>query len=131
MLRAVCAVYVGGCGWMEGLVDGWLVWELERGWRLGGAMGRGSRSSRGKSCALRPATCTPCGSSLALLADPTPLPSRLTRSRCAALCQVASLCAHNVVGSNIPCCGMAGDRGLRYPELTAASLQHLNVQVWP
>jgi hypothetical protein len=33
------------------------------------------------------------------------------------------------VSSNIPCCGMAGDRGLRFPELTGASLQHLNVQV--
>ncbi|KAL4426062.1 hypothetical protein ABPG77_007858 [Micractinium sp. CCAP 211/92] len=41
--------------------------------------------------------------------------------------KVASLCADNVVNSNIPCCGMAGDRGMRYPELTAASLQHLNV----
>lgn len=33
------------------------------------------------------------------------------------------MCADNVVPSNIPCCGMAGDRGMRYPELTAASLQ--------
>ena len=41
--------------------------------------------------------------------------------------QVASLCSENVVNSNIPCCGMAGDRGMRYPELTAASLQHLAV----
>ena len=39
------------------------------------------------------------------------------------------MCADNVVNSNIPCCGMAGDRGMRYPELTAASLQHLNVKV--
>jgi Fe-S oxidoreductase len=37
--------------------------------------------------------------------------------------QVASMCAGNVVNTNVPCCGMAGDRGLRYPELTAASLQ--------
>lgn len=37
--------------------------------------------------------------------------------------QVASLCADNVVNTNVPCCGMAGDRGMRYPELTAASLQ--------
>jgi D-lactate dehydrogenase len=36
---------------------------------------------------------------------------------------VASLCADNVVNTNVPCCGMAGDRGMRYPELTAASLQ--------
>jgi D-lactate dehydrogenase len=41
--------------------------------------------------------------------------------------KVASMCAGNVVNTNVPCCGMAGDRGLRYPELTAASLQHLNV----
>lgn len=37
--------------------------------------------------------------------------------------QVASMCAGNVVNTNVPCCGMAGDRGMRYPELTAASLQ--------
>ena len=37
--------------------------------------------------------------------------------------QVASLCADNVVNTNVPCCGMAGDRGMRFPELTAASLQ--------
>ncbi len=36
---------------------------------------------------------------------------------------VASMCAHNVVPSGVPCCGMAGDRGMRYPELTASSLQ--------
>jgi D-lactate dehydrogenase len=41
--------------------------------------------------------------------------------------QVASMCADEVVPSNIPCCGMAGDRGMRYPELTGSSLQHLNV----
>lgn len=41
--------------------------------------------------------------------------------------KVAGMCADEVVPSNIPCCGMAGDRGMRYPELTAASLQHLNV----
>lgn len=33
------------------------------------------------------------------------------------------MCADNVVSTNVPCCGMAGDRGMRYPELTAASLQ--------
>ena len=37
------------------------------------------------------------------------------------------MCATNVVDTQVPCCGMAGDRGMRYPELTAASLQHLNV----
>eukprot|EP00878_Enallax_costatus_P007347 GHUV01007694.1.p1 GENE.GHUV01007694.1~~GHUV01007694.1.p1 ORF type:complete len:822 (+),score=249.18 GHUV01007694.1:1374-3839(+) len=41
--------------------------------------------------------------------------------------KVASLCANEVVPSGIPCCGMAGDRGLRYTELTSASLQHLNL----
>ena len=41
--------------------------------------------------------------------------------------KVASMCADEVVPSNIPCCGMAGDRGMRYPELTGSSLQHLNV----
>lgn len=41
--------------------------------------------------------------------------------------KVAALCAHEVVPSGIPCCGMAGDRGMRFPELTAASLQHLDL----
>ncbi|GIL81459.1 hypothetical protein Vretimale_972 [Volvox reticuliferus] len=41
--------------------------------------------------------------------------------------KLAGLCAHEVVPSGIPCCGMAGDRGMRYPELTGASLQHLNL----
>jgi len=40
---------------------------------------------------------------------------------------LASKCAEEVTPSGIPCCGMAGDRGLRYPELTASSLQHLNL----
>jgi D-lactate dehydrogenase len=44
-----------------------------------------------------------------------------------AFTKLAGLCANEVVPSGIPCCGMAGDRGLRYPELTAASLQHLNL----
>lgn len=38
---------------------------------------------------------------------------------------MASLCADEVVDSNIPCCGMAGDRGMRFPELPRSSLQHL------
>jgi D-lactate dehydrogenase len=42
-----------------------------------------------------------------------------------AFAQVASKCAKEVTFSGVPCCGMAGDRGIRYPELTAASLQHL------
>ncbi|KFM26260.1 Glycolate oxidase subunit GlcD [Auxenochlorella protothecoides] len=41
--------------------------------------------------------------------------------------KVASKCAGSVVDSNIPCCGMAGDRGMRLPELTGSSLQHLGV----
>ncbi len=41
--------------------------------------------------------------------------------------KVASMCATNVTASGIPCCGMAGDRGMRFPELTAGSLQHLAV----
>jgi len=41
--------------------------------------------------------------------------------------KLAQLCAHEVVPSGIPCCGMAGDRGLRYPELVDASLQHLKL----
>lgn len=41
--------------------------------------------------------------------------------------KLAALCAHEVVPSGIPCCGMAGDRGMRYPELVDASLQHLNL----
>ena len=41
--------------------------------------------------------------------------------------QLAELCAHSVHSTPIPCCGMAGDRGMRYPELTAASLQHLDL----
>ncbi|WIA35081.1 hypothetical protein OEZ86_003567 [Tetradesmus obliquus] len=41
--------------------------------------------------------------------------------------KIAGLCAHEVVPTGIPCCGMAGDRGLRYTELTGAALQHLNL----
>ena len=36
--------------------------------------------------------------------------------------------AHARLGMNfLLLAGMAGDRGMRYPELTAASLQHLNL----
>lgn len=45
----------------------------------------------------------------------------------ASFMKVASLCATNVTPSGVPCCGMAGDRGMRYPELTAGALQHLAV----
>lgn len=41
--------------------------------------------------------------------------------------KLAQMCAHEVVPSGIPCCGMAGDRGMRYPELVDASLQHLKL----
>jgi len=41
--------------------------------------------------------------------------------------RLAEKCAGSVVPSNVPCCGMAGDRGMRYPELTDGSLQHLDV----
>ncbi|GAX77289.1 hypothetical protein CEUSTIGMA_g4735.t1 [Chlamydomonas eustigma] len=44
-----------------------------------------------------------------------------------AFTKLAGLCANEVVHSGIPCCGMAGDRGMRFPELTGASLQHLNL----
>ncbi|GBG00279.1 glycolate dehydrogenase, partial [Raphidocelis subcapitata] len=44
-----------------------------------------------------------------------------------AFTKLAGLCANEVVPSGIPCCGMAGDRGMRYTELTASSLQHLNL----
>jgi D-lactate dehydrogenase len=40
---------------------------------------------------------------------------------------LAELCAEEVHMTPIPCCGMAGDRGMRYPELTGASLQHLDL----
>ena len=41
--------------------------------------------------------------------------------------QLASRCANEVHQTGIPCCGMAGDRGMRYPELTQASLQNLAI----
>ena len=41
--------------------------------------------------------------------------------------QLAGMCANEVVPTGVPCCGMAGDRGMRYPELTGAALQHLNL----
>ena len=42
-----------------------------------------------------------------------------------AFAELAKRCAVNVVESGVPCCGTAGDRGMRYPELPAASMQHL------
>jgi D-lactate dehydrogenase len=44
----------------------------------------------------------------------------------ASFMSVAQRCARHVTPSGVPCCGMAGDRGMRYPELTAAALQHLD-----
>ena len=44
----------------------------------------------------------------------------------AAFMNLAGRCAASVQPSGVPCCGMAGDRGMRFPELTASSLQHLN-----
>lgn len=41
--------------------------------------------------------------------------------------QLAGMCAKEVVPSGVPCCGMAGDRGMRYPDLTANALQHLDL----
>ena len=40
---------------------------------------------------------------------------------------VAHVCAHALMHAGIPCCGMAGDRGMRYPELARAATQHLDV----
>jgi D-lactate dehydrogenase len=37
------------------------------------------------------------------------------------------MCADEVTPSGIPCCGMAGDRGMRFTELSGGSLQHLDV----
>ena len=39
--------------------------------------------------------------------------------------RLAGRAAKEVVPSGVPCCGMAGDRGMRYPELTGGALQHL------
>ena len=41
--------------------------------------------------------------------------------------KLAEKCAEEVTGSGIPCCGMAGDRGMRYPELTGGSLKYLAI----
>lgn len=38
------------------------------------------------------------------------------------------MCAKCGLSADIPCCGMAGDRGMRFPELTAAACQHVNLQ---
>jgi len=41
--------------------------------------------------------------------------------------KLAGMCADEVTPSGIPCCGMAGDRGMRFTELSGGSLQHLDV----
>lgn len=41
--------------------------------------------------------------------------------------QLAERCSEQVSLTDIPCCGMAGDRGMRFPELTAAACQHVNL----
>ncbi len=41
--------------------------------------------------------------------------------------KLASKCADEVTGSGIPCCGMAGDRGMRYPEITDSALGYMNL----
>ncbi|KAF6261185.1 glycolate dehydrogenase [Scenedesmus sp. NREL 46B-D3] len=41
--------------------------------------------------------------------------------------QLAEQCAASVTPTGIPCCGMAGDRGLRFPELTASACQHIHL----
>lgn len=42
--------------------------------------------------------------------------------------RLAGRAARTVVPSGVPCCGMAGDRGMRYPELTGGALQHLDTK---
>ena len=41
--------------------------------------------------------------------------------------KIAGMCAKEVTPSGIPCCGMAGDRGMRFPELTSSSLSYLDL----
>merc|ERR1711966_179912 len=36
--------------------------------------------------------------------------------------QIARACAAKVTLSPVPCCGMAGDRGLRYPEISGGGV---------
>jgi Fe-S oxidoreductase len=42
---------------------------------------------------------------------------------------LAKKCAVNVFDSQVPCCGMAGDRGLLYPELPKSSLKQLETLI--
>lgn len=41
--------------------------------------------------------------------------------------ELAGKCAHEVISTGVPCCGMAGDKGMRFPELTDSALQHLDL----
>jgi len=41
--------------------------------------------------------------------------------------KIAAMCAKEVTPSGIACCGMAGDRGMRFPELTGSSLSYLDL----
>jgi hypothetical protein len=43
--------------------------------------------------------------------------------------QLASRCSQQVSLTDISCCGMAGDRGMRFPELTRSACQHVNPDV--
>ena len=42
---------------------------------------------------------------------------------------IAQQCAHNVAESNVPCCGMACDKGLWFPELPKSSLKQLKENI--
>lgn len=42
---------------------------------------------------------------------------------------IAKKCSKNVIDSNVPCCGMAGDRGMRYPELGDSSCYPMKRQI--
>ncbi|KAK9807175.1 hypothetical protein WJX73_004038 [Symbiochloris irregularis] len=44
-----------------------------------------------------------------------------------AFTRIANLCSKEVTNTQVPCCGMAGDRGMRFPELTGAALQHMEL----
>lgn len=91
-----------------------------------GGMGRGL-ATRSMQCGWWVLRMRSCLSSAAVpLAWPSSALTCRTHKPCGSHLlppQVASMCAGNVVNTNVPCCGMAGDRGMRYPELTAASLQ--------
>jgi D-lactate dehydrogenase len=78
------------------------------------------------SALVPPHTHTPCAQVRDTVAVHVPCSSKKMGIE-ESFVKLAGLCANEVVPSGIPCCGMAGDRGMRYPELTGASLQHLNL----